>query len=125
MKANENVKNNILSNSTNLYLTEVEIKTQTRDSPNKKIEKQQISSYLIKNQDKFEKTTSNFLDFLVNEETHYTDLMKIEDYFKEKAIEYYQSFNSQVDEIHKKRKLLMDLDKQIEQVTEIYYKNIT
>lgn len=104
----------------NFYITEVSadkpssLNQSKIKSTNDKTEK--ISSYLIKNKGKFEKATSQVLNYMVNEETHFTDLMKIEDYFKQKTIDDYNKNNLLEEEIRKKNKILEELDLQIGQV---------
>ncbi len=85
-------------------------------SPQKTTTKNTNSCFLTKNHEKFEKTTSMMLDYLVNEETHYTDMIKIEDYFKNKTIEDYKIYNFKQDEINKKREMLQKLEDQINEV---------
>jgi hypothetical protein len=85
-------------------------------SPGKTTPRNKNSCFLTKNHEKFEKTTSMMLDYLVNEETHYTDMIKIEDYFKNKTIEDYKIYNAKQDEIIKKRQMLENLEGQINEV---------
>jgi hypothetical protein len=105
-----------------LYITEVE-NFEQNDSPiskkaNKNIkEVQHHSSYLIKNDKEFNKATGQVLDFLVNEETQFTDLSKIEDYFKSSAVNNYHSFNSNRNDIRKKNQELEILQSVIDQVS--------
>lgn len=87
--------------------------------------KKKLSSYLIKNRNTFEKTTSQVLNFMVNEETQFADLTKIEDYYRQKALKYNTTYNNNDLEIEKKKKQLEDLEMQIEQVNLfIYIQNI-
>lgn len=108
-----------------LYITSVNQETANKvnspielpHSPNIREMKKntKLSSYLIKNRETFDNTTSQVLDFMVHEETQFTDLTKIEDYYKDKTIAYYDKFNENSLMINKKKKLLEDLDLQIGQ----------
>ena len=60
------------------------------------------------------------VDYLVNEETHYTDMAKIEEYLKEKSKKANQIFNKNKDIIEKKRKALKQLETQISEV-DLYF----
>jgi hypothetical protein len=101
----------------NFYLTELNHAQSTK--LDKSLAKH-VSSYLVKNSEKFEQTTSNFLDFMINEHTRHTDLSKIEEYFQAKGVENYQKYNTKVDLIQKRRKILQDLDNIIEEVKNTY-----
>jgi hypothetical protein len=120
--------------SSSVYLTAINI-NENRDtnneqtemksfSPNKSVHdptgkntpQAKSSCFLTKNHEKFEKTTSMMLDYLVNEETHYTDMIKIEDYFKNKTIEDYKIYNTNLDEIKKKREMLKMMESHLNEV---------
>lgn len=91
--------------------------TELHDNPpHKEKEATTQSFYLVKNEASFKKMTSEVLDYMVNEETHYTDLLKIEDYFKEQSIKDYHVFNERRDEILKKQSYLDQLELQAEEV---------
>jgi hypothetical protein len=96
--------------------TKTVVAAQNTQKLKKTRQKNNISSFVSKNQDTFEKTTSMMLDYLVNEETNYTDMIKIEDYLKNKNLGHYKKYNSQGDEIIKKRELVKNLEMQITEV---------
>jgi len=110
------------------YITEVKIKKENEfetsdDFLNKNNIEKNInqSAFLVKNTKDFEETTSKILNFMIGEETDFTDLMKIEDFFKKETIKYCEEYNVNRNDINKKQDLLKKLQKEIEEViTNIY-----
>ena len=103
----------------NLYLTEIKNSEKAKSKSNNKNKKPIVSSYLVKNSENFEKTTTNFLDFMLSDHFHLADMTKLEEHFRQKGIENYKRYNKHLDEINKKKKILLELDSQIEKV--FYY----
>jgi hypothetical protein len=104
-----------------LYITEIDQGNQKQENKNNnnndiKVDKQQISSYLAKNQKVFHKTSDKMLDYLVNEETKFTDLQKIEDHFKYNMIIKNKLYNENNKTINEKENQLEGLELEIEQV---------
>jgi hypothetical protein len=101
----------------NFYLTEINglVKEKVKNiSEEKKTTK--VSNFLVKNTNNFEKTTSDFLDYMLNDHFHLADMAKLEDYFKSKGRENFKKYNKKADEINKKKKIMHELDQQIEKV---------
>jgi hypothetical protein len=105
------------------YITEVKLKKETEfetseDFLNKKsIEKNMIqSAFLVKNTKEFDEKTSEILNFMIGEETDFTDLMKIEDFFKKETIKYCEEYNVNRNSLDKKQNLLKKLQLEIEEV---------
>ncbi len=109
-----------------LYITGVDIQGESNKEVSKmtktfknsdKKHKKEISSFVSKNQENFEKTTSKMLDYLVNEETNYTDMIKIEEYLKSKNLNHYKKYNIHAEAIRKKKDLVKTLELQISEVS--------
>jgi hypothetical protein len=106
-----------------LYITEVKIKKENENETseeflNKKIIEKNInqSAYLIKNTKEFEETTSQILNFMIAEQTDFTDLIKIEDFLKKETIKFCEEYNLNRNDIEKRQDLLRKLQKEIEEV---------
>jgi hypothetical protein len=100
----------------NLYLTEIKKSEKAKNKSKSKTRKPEVSSYLVKNSKNFDKTTTNFLDFMLSDHFHLADMTKLEEHFRAKEIESYKKYNNRLDEINKKKKILLELDEQIEKV---------
>ena len=102
------------------YITEVPIKKEEVENKIEKINNspkiENQSAYLIKNKKDFEETTSKILNFMVGEETDFTDLLKIEDFYKQQTITYCQEFNLNKNDIKKKSDYLENIQKEIDEV---------
>ena len=82
---------------------------------------EKISSFLSKNQNKFKETEQNVLDYMVHEETNYTDFNKISDYLENKIKEEQKIYNKNLNDIIIKKKYLEDLELQISEVNFITF----
>lgn len=74
------------------------------------------SAFLIKNTKEFEETTSNLLNYMVEEQTDFADLMKIEQYLKSQTIEYCEEFNLNKHDLTSKNDYLKKISLEIEEV---------
>ena len=74
------------------------------------------SCYLAKNEQSFAKASHQVLNFMVDEETQFTDLLKIEDYFKSNLMKSCNNHNTEFLNIKHKEKELEDIEKQIQKV---------
>jgi hypothetical protein len=112
-----------------LFITEAKLK-KTNDlniSDNfigdNNIENQNIkSAFLIKNTKEFEEITSKMLDYIVEDETDFADLMKIEEFLKTQTIEYCEEFNIQKNDLNKKVDYLKKITLEIEEVRNKFIK---
>lgn len=105
------------------YITEVklnkgtEFETSDEFLNKKNLEKNlNQSAFLVKNTKEFEDTTSKILNFMIGEETDFTDLMKIEDFFKKETIRYCEEYNLNRNCLEKKQDLLKKMQLEIEEV---------
>lgn len=102
------------------YITEIPIKKEEVENNTEKIhnspKNENQSAYLIKNKKDFEETTSKILNFMVGEETDFTDLLKIEDFYKQQTITYCQEYNLNKNDIKKKSDYLENIQKEINEV---------
>lgn len=107
--------------SNKLYITD----TAHEKTPNEPEKMQDItkanptqarSSYLAKNDKEFFRISEQVLDFMVNEETQFTDFIKIQDYFQSKVVENCAAISSNDQEIRKKEQRLLDIQKQINEL---------
>jgi len=105
------------------YITEVKLNKRTEfetseDFLNKKSLEKNLnqSAFLVKNTKDFEETTSKILNYMIGEETDFTDLMKIEDFFKQETIKYCEEYNVNRNCFEKKQDLLKKLQLEIEEV---------
>jgi hypothetical protein len=98
-------------------LTGVNIINTDKEESDKNSEMKQtkFSKFITKNQKKFDKTQSMMLDYLVTEETHYTDMEKIEEYLNKKNTEDNKLINEKNDKIQKKKDILFKATVQINQ----------
>lgn len=106
-----------------LYITEVKLdKADEFESSEDFLKKKNAelninqSSFLVKNTKEFEETTSKILNFMIGEETDFTDLMKIEDFFKKETIKYCEEYNVNRNSLEKKQDLLKKIQLEIEEV---------
>ena len=112
-----------------LFITEAKLK-KTNDlniSDNfigdNNIENQNIkSAFLIKNTKEFEEIRSKMLDYIVEDETDFADLMKIEEFLKTQTIEYCEEFNIQKNDLNKKVDYLKKITLEIEEVRNKFIK---
>lgn len=106
-----------------LYITEVNIKkTNDFQTSEEFRNKQQMeinsgkSAFLVKNTKEFEETTSKILNYMVEDQTDFADLMKIEEFLKSQTIEYCEEFNLNKHELKKKQDYLKNITLEIEEV---------
>ena len=100
----------------NFYLTEITDLVYEKSKNKEKKKPTTVSNFLVKNTKKFEKTTSDFLDYMLNDHFHLADMTKLEEYFRAKGRESFKQYNIKADEIYKKKKIMNELDQQIEKV---------
>ena len=102
-----------------LYLTEVNVnkKTDNFQSPDDELDiNNGKSAFLIKNTKQFEETTSNMLNYMVEDQTDFADLMKIEEFLKTQTIEYCEEFNLNRHDIKNKSDYYHKISLEIEEV---------
>ena len=111
------------------YITEVKLKKGTEfetseDFLNKKSNEKNNhqSAFLVKNTKEFDEKTSEILNFMIGEETDFTDLMKIEDFFKKETIKYCEEYNVNRNSLEKKQNLLKKLQLEIEEVIKKFFR---
>lgn len=107
--------------SASLYITEVEknqvIDKKKEESQGGSDRKEGRKSYcLTKTNKEFYLVTDQVLDFMVNEESQFTDLLKIEERFKEKSILNSKAYNVNIDLIARKEQILKEKEIQVERV---------
>jgi len=109
------------------YITEVKVNKgndfeTSDDFNNKKGAEKNLnqSAFLVKNTKEFEETTSKILNFMIGEETDFTDLMKIEDFFKKETIKYCEEFNINKNDLEKKQDFLKKIQLEIEEVIYLF-----
>ena len=95
-----------------LYLTELSERPQIK----KKKKNNKFSSYLVKNQKKFNKAKIDVIDYMLNDQINHTDFYKISEFYQNKLIEDQNILNDNENEIKKKRELLEVLELQISEV---------
>ena len=74
------------------------------------------SAFLVKNEKEFVETTSKMLNYMVEEQTDFADLMKIEEFLKTQTIEYCEEFNLNKNDLNKKIDYLNKITLEIEEV---------
>lgn len=102
-------------------ITEVNIKKQNKLQQSQEDRKDENnfggkSAFLIKNTKKFEETTSHLLNYMVEDQTDFADLMKIEAYLKTQTIDFCEEFNLYKHEISSKNEYLKKISLEIEEV---------
>ena len=91
-----------------------EIKIEQDIDPNKK-----KSAFLVKNTKEFGEKTSEMLNYMVEDQTDFADLMKIEDFLKNQTIEYCEEFNVQKYDLINKSDYLKKISSEIEEVNKL------
>jgi hypothetical protein len=81
------------------YLTNIkEIQKETKQRPKsqtiRKKRKSSLDDFIERNQE-LHKTKQNFLDYIINEQTQYADLEKIEDYYKSITVNNHDKYNKE------------------------------
>jgi len=106
-----------------IYITEVNLKkTNDFQTPDELKRKNEIdinngkSAFLVKNEKEFVETTSKMLNYMVEEQTDFADLMKIEEFLKTQTIEYCEEFNLNKNDLNKKIDYLNKITLEIEEV---------
>jgi len=122
LKSIVNNSNNMNTNKS-LYLTELNLPAEgiyqnheITINQDKAVNKSPVSSYLIKNQKTFKNVKLNAVDYMLHEETHYTDFKKISEFLETVQLENFKIYNNNENEIKKKKKLLEDLEMQVSEV---------
>ena len=106
-----------------LYITEIPFIKEVKFQTPEKIQTNSQSAFLIKNKKEFEEKTSKILNFMIGEETDFTDLLKIDDYLKKQTNNLCEEFNFNIIDIKNKSEKLQKLQQQIEEV-KFFYKKI-
>ena len=98
---------------TDIKATE-ELKIDNEIDPNNK-----KSAFLVKNTKEFGETTSKMLDYMVEDQTDFADLMKIEEFLKNQTIEYCEEVNINKHDLVNKSDYLSKISLEIEEVKKI------
>jgi hypothetical protein len=107
-----------------LFITEANLKKTNdinlsenfKENNNKTENPPKKSAFLIKNTKEFEETTSKMLDYMVEDQTDFADLMKIEEFLKSQTIEYCEEYNINKNELNNKVDYLKKITLEIEEV---------
>lgn len=105
-----------------LFITEANLKKTKDDNLDENFNNNQNenqakkSAFLIKNTKEFEETTSKLLNYMVEDQTYFADLMKIEEFLKTQTIEYCEEYNVHKNELNYKVDYLKKITLEIEEV---------
>jgi hypothetical protein len=87
----------------------------------KSIEEMQLKSAFVSRNDKhFNETKYTMVEYIINEETQFVDLIKCHDYYEEVSNKYHKNYNIYQNDLFKKKKKLKELEDLIETVNSFY-----
>jgi hypothetical protein len=102
-----------------LYITEIQHKTRPKSADNndlnKSVSKFKRTIIPPRKSEMFNRTKKDFLDFLIQEETRFADLEKIETFYQNISINNFKKYNDNEKEVEKKKLELIKLQELIEQ----------
>ncbi len=87
----------------------------------KSIEEMQLKSAFMSRNDKhFNETKYTMVEYIINEETQFVDLIKCHDYYEEVSNKYHKNYTINQNDLIKKKKRLKELEDLVETVNTIY-----